>query len=189
MGTINWINFKKGICFVMKLGDVLWDCDWAGFNMHMEAMIERDWRCRLRPSDCGSLVVHSSAIIERDWSTWRFAGCCQTPFISWLTCKCGNVTRRLYHWALMESSLVAFDLLERHVRSWRNIHRSTWNHENYGPGVNLGWMVYSLYALHSVDCTRCMLYPVYAIPSVCCTGCMLYWMYAVLGVWCIRCML
>jgi len=43
-------------------------------------------------------------------------------------------------------------------------------------------MLYWVYAVLSVCCTRCMLYSVYAVLGVCCTWYMLYLVYAVLGV-------
>jgi hypothetical protein len=50
-------------------------------------------------------------------------------------------------------------------------------------------MLYAVYAILGVCCTRCMLYSVYAVLGVCCTRCMLYSVYTVLGVRCTRCML
>jgi len=50
-------------------------------------------------------------------------------------------------------------------------------------------MLYLVYAVLGVYCTRCMLYLVYAVLGVCCTRCMLYLVYAVLGVYCTPCML
>jgi len=41
-------------------------------------------------------------------------------------------------------------------------------------------MLYSVYAVLGVCCTRCMLYSVYTVLGVCCTRCMLYSVYAVL---------
>jgi hypothetical protein len=43
-------------------------------------------------------------------------------------------------------------------------------------------MLYSVYAVLGVCCSRCMLYSVYDVLGVCCTRCMLYLMYAVLDV-------
>jgi len=50
-------------------------------------------------------------------------------------------------------------------------------------------MLYSVYAVYVVCCTRCMVYSVYAVHGACCTRCMLYSVYAVLGVCCIQCMM
>ena len=43
------------------------------------------------------------------------------------------------------------------------------NRENEGKTDNLGWMLYSVYAVLGVCCTRCVLYLVYALLGVCCT--------------------
>jgi len=44
--------------------------------MHLEAVIERDWRCTWRPCSCelagrnrASLEIHLEAVIERDWTS------------------------------------------------------------------------------------------------------------------------
>jgi len=50
-------------------------------------------------------------------------------------------------------------------------------------------MLYSVYALLGVCCTRCMLYSVYALLGVCCTRCMLNSVYAVLSLCCTQCQL
>jgi len=76
-----------------------------------------------------------------------------------------------------------------HAGSCSYIQGSTRNHENVGKTNNLGWMLYSVYAVLGVCCTRCMLYSVYALLSVYCTWCMLYVVYAVLGICCTLCML
>jgi len=84
---------------------------------------------------------------------------------------------------------MAVNCVWRHVGSWRFIQGSTLNHVNQGITKNLWSMLYSVYGVLGVCCTRCMLYLVYAVLGVCCTRCMLYLVYAVLGVCCTRCML
>jgi len=80
--------------------------------MHLEAGIERVWRCIWRPRsselrdafggrDRASLEMPLEAVIERDWtSTSRRsmdgAPGDETLFISWLTRNRGNVTMSLY---------------------------------------------------------------------------------------------
>jgi len=66
------------------------------------------------------------------------------------------MTRWLYLWALMESWLMAVDCVWRHAGSWSYIHGSTRNHENEGKTNNL-WVLYSVYAVLGVCCTRCQL--------------------------------
>jgi len=73
----------------------------------------------------------------------------------------------------MESWLMAVDRVGRHAGSWSYIQGSTRNHQNEGKTNNLGWMLYSVYAVLSVCCTRCMLCSVYAVLSVCYTWCKL----------------
>jgi len=80
-----------------------------------------------------------------------------TLFISSLTRNRGNVTRWLYLWALMQSWLVAVDRVGRHAGSWSYIQRSIRNHENEGKSNNLGWMLYTLYAVLGVCSTWCHL--------------------------------
>jgi len=106
----------------------------------------------------------------------------------------------------MESWLMAVDHIGRHARSWCYIQGSTSNHEKEGKRNNLGWILYSVYAVHgvclysvyavhgvclySVYAVHCVcLYSVYAVLGVCCTQYMLYSVYAVLGVCCTWCML
>ena len=95
----------------------------------------------------------------------------------------------LYIGALMESGLLAVDLVRRHTGSWSYIQGSTCNRVNDGETDIVGWMLHSVYAISGVYCTRCMLNLVYAVLGVCWTRCMLYSVYAVLGVCCTRCML
>jgi len=95
----------------------------------------------------------------------------------------------LHLWAPMESWLMTVDHVGRHARSWSYIQESICNHEKEWKAKNLAWILYSVYAVLGVCCTRCMLYSVYAVLGVCCTRCMLYSVYAVLGVCCTRCML
>jgi len=47
--------------------------------------------------------------------------------------------------------------MERHAGSWSYIQGSTHNHENEGNTHNLGWMLYSVYAVLGVCYTRCQL--------------------------------
>ena len=68
--------------------------------------------------------------------------------------------------ALMESRLMAVNRVGRHAGSWSFIWRSTCNRENEGKTNYLGWMLYWVYAVLSVCCTRCMLYSVYAVLGV-----------------------
>jgi len=75
----------------------------------------------------------------------------ETLFISLLTRNRGNVTRLHNLWALMESWLMAVDRVGRHASSWSYIQGSTCNHENEGKTNNLGWMLYSVYAVLSVN--------------------------------------
>jgi len=82
----------------------------------------------------------------------------------------------------MASWLMAVDCLGRHSGSCSYIQWSTSNHENEGKTNNLGWMLYSVYAVLGVCCTWCMSYSVYAVLSVRCTWCILYLVYVLLGV-------
>jgi len=59
--------------------------------------------------------------------------------------------RWLYIWALMESWLVAVDLIGRYAGSWSYIQGSTRNRENEGMTDNLGCMLYSVYAVLIVN--------------------------------------
>jgi len=62
-----------------ELRDILRGRDRASLEMHLEAVIERDWRCTWRPCSCelashnrASLKTHLEAVIERVWRcTWR----------------------------------------------------------------------------------------------------------------------
>jgi hypothetical protein len=81
------------------------------------------------------------------------------------------------------------DHVGKQPRSRNYIKGPTRNRQNERKSDNLGWMLYTVYAVVGVCGTRCMLYSVYAVLGVCCTRCMLYSVYAVLGVCCTRCML
>jgi len=69
---------------------------------------------------------------------------------------------------------MAVDLGRRHTRSRSYIQGSTRHHENEGKTNHLGWKRYSVYAVHGVYCTWCMVYLVYAVLGVCCTWCTLH---------------
>jgi len=71
----------------------------------------------------------------------------------------------------MASWLMVVDRVGRHARIF--IQGSTPNHGNEGKTTNLGWMLYSVYAVLGVCCTRRMLYSVYTVLGVCCTWCQL----------------
>jgi len=66
------------------INDLLGGRDWASWVMHMEAVIERVWRCtcRLWSSEIGG-VLGSGRFGGRRDGTW--------DSIHWLTCNCGNV--------------------------------------------------------------------------------------------------
>ena len=162
----------------------IWRCTWrpwssefggrdqASLEMLLEAVIKRVCRCTWRPWSCelggcnrASLEIHLEAGIERDWtSTGRqsmdTAPGAETLFNRLITRNHGNVTRWLYLWALMQSWLKAVDRVGRHARSWSYIQGSTPNHENERKTNNHGWMLYSVYAVLGVCCTRCILYSV-----------------------------
>jgi hypothetical protein len=53
---------------------------------------------------------------------------------------------------------VAVDLVGRHAGSGRFNQRSTCDLENEGMTDNFGCMLYSVYAVLRICCTRCMLY-------------------------------
>jgi len=74
--------------------------------------------------------------------------------------------RWLYLWALMESWLVAVDHVEKHAGSWSYIQGSTRNRENEEKMDIFGCMLYLVYTVLGVCCSRNMLYSVYAVLSV-----------------------
>jgi hypothetical protein len=75
----------------------------------------------------------------------------------------------------MESWLVGVVFKGRYAGSSSYIQGSTCNPDNEGRTDYLGWILYSVYAVLGVCCTRCMLYSAYAVLSVCVTRCMLYY--------------
>jgi len=171
----------------VEFGDALGDDDRVNSEMQLEAVIERDWRCTWRPyssefgyalggCDRASLEMHLEAMIEQDWrSTWRqsIGGMpgAETLSIWYLTHNRGNVMRWLHLWALMESWLGRSILLggtpepEATFRGQLVIMRMN------GRQTILGWMLYSVYAVLGVCCTRCKLYWVYGVLGECCTWC------------------
>jgi len=70
--------------------------------------------------------------------------------------------------------VLAVDLVGRHAGSCRYIQGSTGDRVHEGMTDNHGCMLYSVYAVLGVCCTRCMVYSVYAVLGVCCSRCMLY---------------
>jgi len=102
-----------------SFGDALGGRDRVNGDMHLEAAIDRVWRCTGRPRwseltdalrgrDWSSLEMHWEAVIDRVWRctcrVWsseiggvlgggRFAGRRDSSWVSihWLTCNCGNV--------------------------------------------------------------------------------------------------
>jgi len=61
----------------------------------------------------------------------------------------------LYLWALIESWLMAVDLEGRYTGSGSYFQGSTRNHENEGKTNNLGWMLYTVYAVLGVNSWSC----------------------------------
>ena len=61
---------------------------------------------------------------------------------------------------------MAVNHVGRHAGSCSYIQGSTCNYENEGKTNNLGWNLYSVYAVLGVSSTRCMLYSVYVILGV-----------------------
>jgi len=105
--------------------------------------------------------MHLEAMMEQDWrSTWRRSiggpPGPETRFFSYLMRTCGNVMRWLFLWGHMESWLVVVNVVGRHPGSWSYIQGSTRNRENEGKKDNLGLILYSVYAVHGVCCTWCM---------------------------------
>ena len=53
----------------MEFGDALGGCDWARLEMHLEAVIERVWRCTWKTTLCqlrDALGGHDRASLEMD---------------------------------------------------------------------------------------------------------------------------
>jgi len=138
-----------------------------------EAVLRRVWRYTWRPqsNECGdtlggrdraSLEMHLEVVTKRvctstGMQSMDSAPGAETLFISWLTHNWGNVTRRVYLSAFMESWLMAVDHVGRHAGSWSYIQRWTCNDENEGKTHNLWWMLYSVYAVLSACYTHCQL--------------------------------
>jgi len=160
--------------WLSELRDTHWGRDRASLGMHLEAVIERVSRYafggrgrenleaviepvlrytwRPRSSKCGgcnrvSLDKYLEAVNGRRTGRWD-------SFISSLTPNRGYVTQWLYLGALMESWLMAVDCVGRHTGIWSYIQGSTYNHGNEEKANNLGWMLYSVYAVLGVCCTR-----------------------------------
>jgi len=116
----------------------------ASLKIHLEAVIERVWRYTWRPlsSEIGRVL---------GGGRWTARRVMRPLFISLLTGNRGNVTMWLYLWALKESWLMAVDRAGRYAGSWSYIQGSTPNHENEGKTNNLGWMLYSVYAVLGVN--------------------------------------
>jgi len=138
-----------------RVGRCTWRPRLCYSEMRLEAVIEWVWRCIWRPRSCNS-EMHLEAGTERGWrSKFRrsIEGVpgAETLSISWSTRNCGNVMRWLWLQARMESWLLAVDLERRHSGSWSYMQGSTHNCENEGKPDRLGLMLWSVYAVLSVN--------------------------------------
>jgi len=135
-----------------EFGDALGGRDWASLEMHLEAVIERVCRgtWRLWSSEFGdTLGGRNRASMNEYWEAvdgWR-AGCWDSihQLVNSQLWECDKAT------LLMESWLKAVERVGRHTGSCSYIQGSTLNHENEGKTKNLGWMLYSVYAVLSVN--------------------------------------
>jgi len=123
-------------------------------------MIEGAWRSTARPKSsefCGRLWRPKSSEIERllgasQWTARRVLRLYSS--VSWLTHMemwQGDFTSLMVCW------LMAVDRVGRHAGSWSYNQRSTRNHENEGKTHNHSCMLYSVYDVLGVCCTRCQL--------------------------------
>jgi len=132
VALIKWVLIYTRRSWSTELRDALSGLQLASLEMHMEAMIEQDWRRSWRRSMRGTPDADRSVLISE------------------VSCNRGNVTRWRNLSALRESGLVAVDLIGRHTRSWIYMQGATHNCANEWKRDNLGWKLYS----------RCMLYSV-----------------------------
>ena len=145
-------------------------------EIHLGAVIERVWRCIWRPQ-LWHWEMHLEAVIQRDWRwTWR-------PWSGKIRGVLGHgryeavrvwdslhrlVDSQPWEWdevtlplsSRVEGWLVTVERVGWHAGSWSYTQGSTCNCENEWKTDNLWWMLYSVYAVQSVSCTRCMLYSV-----------------------------
>jgi len=139
---------------MVQLTDALGGCDQASLVIHLEGAIV-ELRDALERGEWTSLEMHLEAMIDQHWRTWRRsiggAPGAAIHSISLSSCNCGNAMRWPILWALMESWLVAVNLVGRHARRWSYIQRSTRNRENEWTTDNPGCMLYSMYAVLSVN--------------------------------------
>jgi len=176
-----------------------WFCNIGGCNrvsmeMHLDTMVMRTGRPQwrrfgdpLEGGDRANLEIPLEAVIDWNWmSTWRrsmdSAANSETLFITVLTCNCANVTMWRFFWAIMQCWQMAVDRVGKHDRSESDIEGPFGNHQNECKTNHLRWMLYSVYTVHGVSCTRCMLYSVCTVLTVYWTRCMQYSVYPVLGV-------
>lgn len=125
--TCNWRYSKRP--YSSEPTDELRHCDWASWQIHLEALMEGVWT----GGSTGSMDGAPGA---------------ENVLVSLLTCTQGNVTRWIYLWALMESWLMAVNGIGSQVGSWSDIEGSTRNHQNLVQTSNLGWMLYSVEVQH-----------------------------------------
>jgi len=148
-------------------GDTLGGRDWVTLEMHLETVIERHWRYTRRPwwgAYKDALGQCDRAGLDEDLEVVdaRCTGCWDSihQLVKLQPWECDKETLPSI-WALMESWLMAVDRVGRHAGRWSNIPWSTCNHENEGKTNKLGWMLYLVYVVLGVRCTRWMLYSVY----------------------------
>jgi len=150
--------------------------------MHLQAVIERVWKCTWRPWSSefdDALGRHHQARVEEylEAVNRRHTGCWHSihPLVNSQPWECDEVTLPLSSHGGMA---VAVDHFGRHAKHWSYILWSTPNRGNVRKNDDPGWMLYSVYQcvlVLGVCCTWCVLYLVYVGLRVRCTWCKLYW--------------
>jgi len=117
----------------------------ASFEVHLEAVMEWVWRCTWRPwsSEIRTILRPGRWMVRR-------VGRLHLS-VSWLSNMLmwqGDFTLEVSWWP---------NWWRRHARIWNYIQGSTCTHQNERKTNNVRWMLYLVYDVLDVRCTRCQL--------------------------------
>jgi len=163
--TTKWTQRYSLRPWLSEFGDALGGRDGASLEMHSGFVIDSVWRCTWRPwsSEFGDTLggrdrVRLGRVLgggqwTARWVLRLYSSVSQPGTVGMWQCDCT--------WELSwRAWLLAVDRVERHAGSWSHIQGSTHNHETEGKTNNLGWMLYSVYAILGVCSSQCMQYSV-----------------------------
>jgi len=145
---IGWVWRRSWRRRSSELRDALAGRNWGSLEMHLETTIVQTWRQRLSEFGDG-LGGHDRVTLDEELEVadGRCAECYDSthPYVR-VTCNRGNVMRWLNLQGLIESRLMAVDLVRRHASRCSYIQGQLAILRMKGTD-NVGWILYSVYTV------------------------------------------